>query len=253
MISQETENILMNPATVFSKKSNNIPNDSKAVEQDRDIWEAICTMIGIDFGATGYTIRVVIDDSGSRTIYAPYIAKDSDGVPSIFWGNVILPLAESQAVFTIESEEKRLYAELEMGEECYQFALMTPKENRPDRTALRKAFKAGKLGDLLTESFNRSLALTDLPVGDYMVTGYSAYKGFEGKQSYTITIDGQAYKANSRVHKELDKSPEVSPEAPAILVVLSEPQLKSIGGTDRLLANIRFTTYAATKAPAFSF
>lgn len=236
----------------FQSDSVKIPNNHKAISaEERTNLVVIASTLGVEFEKTGYTFRAVKGRQGTN-FYGPYVASN-DGVPSLFWGDLKLPVAGLPVKPTIEELDKKTWMQFEVGDDFVEVPMMLVKGedgNRPALVELRKALKAGKLADLLSKSFIKGETLANLQPGSYQVVSYST-DVFKGQTKYVIEVQGVGhFNANSAIARKLVDRPTITVDQPASLEVGDVVETTDSGYP---IVPVIFTTTAAANIPVYDF
>ncbi len=262
-ITSRTESILSRAK--FAQESFNIPNDHKCFDNEQlELWSKLAEAFSINLAETGYTIRAVTKNS-EVSLYVPYVG--SNGSEAILvWGAVKKPLKDfdkSLVELSIGgSKRPTLEAFIPILEDTLTLTLMFAKADHENATAehkklgaasddekknlLRKALRANSLHQYLSQSFERAKKLSDVAGQTLTVTGY----GLNHFGKYELTTDVGLVAGNTAVSRKLDKSPVITPDAPATLEVgLSSG--KTSTGFD--IFPIFLTTQADRELPVFDF
>jgi hypothetical protein len=162
---------------------------------------ALKTKLGVD---SDHTFRVYKGQDGNLRALGPAIRANDSGEVVLVWGTSEVPLDKGQ--MTIEEEDGKVWAEVE--DTLFPLLLADSNVTKAD---LRKALKAGTLGDHLSRKVAYAVPLIELadvgPSGEvrtFDVTHTECKTNQWGRMEAFLTIGGQVYRAKGRLAETIN-------------------------------------------------
>ncbi len=167
-----------------------------------------------------------------RTLWGPYIALSPDSVSAcLVHGYTTVSLDILQNWYIVADEDGGYCAEwrLDAAKDDYvQVPIRLAKDVKTSLAEIRKVIKAD-VSKVLAKAAIFYPKLPSLPVGNYVVTGYFEYSGYNGPE-YGLEIklgaSTQRFQGNRMTSEVLNLSPVISQEVPATLVIYSHTVTK---------------------------
>jgi hypothetical protein len=232
----------------YTREYTDIPNNHPALASERDNLKAIAEAIGIDWEKAQYTFTVCKKPGQELAVYQPYLAA-SNGVPTLFWGQASLPLSECKVDVSFEGEK---FTKLWLSSTDFdvELSMMVAKDQKPSVLDIRRAWRQGTLGTMLSEVFCKPKKLNEVKPGTYNVIGYES-RTYKGDVKYVMTVEGVGVvSCNTTLNLRFSENPEVSKDAPAILEVKPSTRKTNQGHP---IIPVSLTTKADSELPVFDF
>ncbi len=208
-------NTVLTVTTKWNEDRVNIPNNEYIIKLCPAL-EPVAAACGVDLKEAGFTFTISKFKDEYRA-YQPYVAS-RNGVVSLVWGNVSVPVANIADMDIAEEKDKPVFV-IEVDGKDYKFPVMFPKDVKVDFSTAKKALKAGKLADMLSKGFEKGKKLNELTPGDYTVTAVRD-NVFKGEVNYDIFVEGEGwFKANSKVKRRLSDDIVIDAQNPASLTI----------------------------------